>query len=140
MNFNHLVEKCLDNITALRKVRIKVDPKSIIHHDDLVNKESYEGYILEEGLSSVKILVLPPDIHVTEIPTELIEYIADENKDDVFDSFKHFIVNQLNLKSGDPTIDKITACTEINEIEALMRQTGLDDENLAELYKEFILS
>lgn len=140
MKFNNVVESCIGSMSSLRKVRIKVDPKNIMHPDDLLNKEGYEGYILEEGINNVKILVLPPDIGIADIPVDLIEYIADENHHDVLDSLKQYIVSDLNLKEGDPVINQLVCCQDLNEIEAVLRQQNFNDAALADLYKEFISS
>lgn len=138
MRYNLIIENCLNNLSALQRVRIKADPKFLKKEGSPEKCPAYEGYILEEGKSKVKILILPPDLSIEEIPTELIEYIADEDKLNTFEDLKSFVIKRLGLKECNPLIQQIANCTCLEEIETFIKQAGLDDEQLVDLYGEFI--
>lgn len=144
MRYNLFAEEYIKSLSSLQKVRIKVDPraltKALTKEADIQDLPAYEGFILEEGSTHVKILVLPPDMHVSEIPKELIEYIADNQREDILCDLKTFIITALNLVDGDPVRDQIINSLEINEIESIIKKSGMTDEFISDLYKEFILS
>lgn len=140
MKYNLLVEEYISKLSNLQRVRIKVDPKALTKEADLQNLPAYEGFILEEGLTHVKVLILPPEMQVSEIPIELIEYIAAEDKEDLLCDLKKYIITALNLADGDPLLHKIEKSVDLNEIESLLKQTGVEDDQLVDIYKEFILS
>jgi len=140
VKYDLIIENSLNKLTSLQRVRIKTDPK-YLHKEGLPEKcPNYEGYILEEGLSKVKILILPPDLSIEEIPTELIEYIADEEKADAFEDLKIFIIKQLGLKQDNPLISQIINSTCINDIEMFLQQTGISEKQISDLYSGFILT
>lgn len=142
VRFSNIILENL-NKTALKKVRIKVDPALINSGIDLSKVNGYEGYVLHEGLKSLKILVLAPEMSVEEIPSEVLEVIAAKEEQDTFDEFKAFLINEL-IKNGkpenDPLIDNINNSNCINEIELYAKQGGFTGDNLSELYKRFILT
>jgi hypothetical protein len=144
VKYNLLAEEYIKSLSSLQKVRIKVDPraltKALTKEADIQDLPAYEGFILEEGSTHVKILVLPPDMHVSEIPKELIEYIADDQREDILCDLKTYIITALNLVDGDPVRDQIINSLEINEIESIIKKSGMTDEFISDLYKEFILS
>lgn len=140
MRYNLVIENSLNRLTSLQRVRVKTDPKFLQKEGTPEKCPSYEGYILEEGLTKVKILVLPPDLTIEEIPTDLIEYIADEEKADAFEDLKVYIIKHLGLKENNPLISQIINSTCINDIETFLKQTGLDEKKISDLYSSFILT
>ena len=140
MKYDYIIEQHLNKLTSLQKVRVKVDPKHFAREADLSQCPSYEGYILEESVSRVKILILPPNFSITDIPIEFIERIADEEKLEVFEDLKAFLIQKLELKEGDPLIAQIANSQSIDEIESYINQPGSEHSVLPEYYKEFIIS
>jgi hypothetical protein len=140
VNYNKVIEECLKRVTSLQKVRIKADPKYVAAESDLSKCPSYEGYVLEEGLSKVKVLILPPDLSITELPPELLEYIADEDKTEVFSDLLVFIIQEMGLEEGDPLVQQLLNCQCIDDVEAFLKDHGACDEDFTEIYKKFILS
>lgn len=140
MKYNFIIENCLKNLTSLQRIRVKTDPKYLAKEGKPEKCPTYEGYILEEGLTKVKILVLPPDLSIEEIPTDLIEYIADEEKADAFDDLKVYIIKTLGLKEENPLITQLQNSQCIDEVETFLRQTGLDEKQISDLYSGFILT
>lgn len=140
MKYDLIIENALQNISALKKVRIKTDPKFIGKISDLSEAPDYIGYVLHEGLSKVKVLILPPDLSIEEVPIDLIEYISAEDKADVFTDLKRFIVQKLSIKEEEPAFAQIANSQTIDELEAFIKQKGISDDHIHELYKEFILT
>ncbi len=140
MKYNLIIENTLKSLSSLTKVRIKTDPKYIGKLNDLSEAPDYIGYVLKEGLSKVKVLILPPDLSIEEIPIDLIEYISAEDKADVFTDLKRFAVEQLAINEEDPVFQQICNSHNIEELEIFLKQKGVSDEHIAELYKEFILT
>jgi len=138
VKYNQILEECLKNLTSLQRIRIKTDPKALHKEGRPENCPAYEGYILEEGLTKVKILVLPPDLSIEEIPTDLIEFIADKEKNDAFSDLKNYAIQKLNLQEGNPSICQLQSSNNIDELEVFLKQAGLDEQDIADLYGEFI--
>lgn len=138
MKYNQIFERSLSNLTSLQRVRIKTDPKILHQEGKPENCPSYEGYVLEEGLTKVKILVLPPDLSIEEIPTDLIEFIADTEKNDAFNDLKEYALKKLNLGEDSPAVCQINGCTNIDELEVFLKQSGMEDHQITDLYGEFI--
>ena len=141
MRFRHVIEESIKR-TSLKKVRVKVDPGQVSSECDFAKCTSYEGYVLMEGLKSLKILVLSPEMSIEDVSPELIEYIANEEEMSCLDDLKAFIIEKL-LKEGrkeeDPLIKNICNCGEISEIEVFLKQGGYDSENINEIYRSYIL-
>ena len=140
MIYNLVIEKALQNLSSLPRVRIKTDPKYVGKYNDLSGAPDYIGYVLHEGLSKVKVLILPPDLSIEDIPVDLIEYISAEDKADVFTDLKRFIITKLSIKEEEPVFTQIANCQVIDDLEAFLKQYGVSDEHIQELYKEFILT
>lgn len=140
MRYNLVIENALKNLTSLKKVRVKTDPKFVKSLNDLSEAPDYVGYVLQEGLSKLKILMLPPDLGVEDIPVDLIEYISAEDKADVFTDLKRFVIEKLGIKEEEPVFLQIANSQNIDELEVFIKQHGLTEDNLSDLYKEFILT
>lgn len=140
MKYDFLIEKHLKRLSSLQKVRIKTDPRFISQESDLSKCPAYEGYVLEEGANSFKVLVLPPDFSIQDIPVELIETLADEHEESVFAELIMCFIQRLGLKEGDPLMQQFFNCCSIDEIEQFALQHGLTTNDITNIYKEFILS
>lgn len=140
MNYNLVIERALQNLSSLPRVRIKTDPKYVGKIKDLSEAPDYIGYVLHEGLSKVKVLILPPDLSIEDIPVDLIEFISAEDKADVFTDLKRFIIIKLGIKEEEPVFTQIANSQNIDELEAFIKQYGTSDDHVQELYKEFILT
>ncbi len=140
MRYNLIIEAQINRLSSLQKVRIKTDPKYLAKENMPDKCPAYEGYILEEGLSKVKVLILPPDMSIEEVPIELIEYISAEDKDDVFNDLKRFIISSLNIKENDPLEAHIINSCDLNELETYIKQAGVVEGDINKLYGEFIIT
>jgi hypothetical protein len=140
MHYDRIIEESLKK-TALKRIRIKVDPAKISAECDFSKVEGYEGYVLEECMGRLKILVLSPDMPICDLPKEVIEAIANKQDTDVFEEYKAFVISKL-IKDGktinDPLLEQIKGSGDINSIEQLISQSGYTGDKLACLYRDFI--
>jgi hypothetical protein len=147
ININNSVRYCniiLEtlNKTALKKVRIKVDPALINSGIDLSKINGYEGYILAEGVGKLKILVLSPELTIDDIPEEFIEAIAEDDKLETFEELKSYILSEMlrsGTQEGDPILCNVASANNLCDIETFLKQKGFTDDKLANLYKNFIM-
>lgn len=127
--------------TSLRRIRIKTDPSKVANHEDFKNVEGYEGYILSENLGKLKILVLAPDMPIMDIPPEALEHIYHDQHNDVIFDFKNFAKSYLaskGIKQNDPVLTQIDNALEYGEIETFLKQAGLSEKELNDVYRQFI--
>ena len=140
VKYNNVIFESLKK-TALKRIRIKVDPKFVSAEADFTKVDGYEGYVLEEGKGHLKILVLSPEMQVQDIPNEFIEMLAAEADYDSFCLLKEFIIKKL-IKDGkvenDPIIKQIANSNCLDDIERIINQCGYTGDKLTELYKGFI--
>jgi len=140
MHYNKIIQESLKN-TALKRIRIKVDPALVNASADLAGLDGYEGYVLEECMGRLKILVLSPNMPICDLPEEAIEMLATQHDADVFEEYKAFVIVKL-IKDGktvnDPLLEQIKCSSDINSIEQLIGQFGYSGDRLAALYRDFI--
>lgn len=140
MNYNELILESLKK-TALKRIRIKVDPALVTKEADFSKCDGYEGYVLEEGKSHLKILVLTPELGIEDIPVEFIQALADDADRDSFESLKEYIIATLvqeGKAENDPIIEQIRNSSCLNDIEQIIGQCGYNSEKLTALYRGFL--
>jgi len=139
MKYNQIILESIEKMN-LKRVRIKVDPANVSVNKDLSNCNGYEGYVLAEDEKSLKILVINPDLQgdtsVMDIPPEYLERLANIN--DNLDALKEFIILALGVPADDPIIQQLAASESIDDVEVFLRDKGLTDEDIVELYKYYI--
>ena len=140
MLFDQLIFENLQR-TALKKVRIKIDPAAIGVAEDLKKCDGYEGYVLSEDSTISQVIVAKPDQNGNPvsllIPTEYLELIRQEILQQKLDKLKEFIILSLNLQQGDPIIPSILSCNNLDDIDAFLRDKGLTESDILKLYKYF---
>jgi hypothetical protein len=142
MKYDQIITESLSNV-SLKRVRIKVDPASVSVAEDLSKCDGYEGYVLAEDQSHMKVLVVMPgstgEMTVMDIPVECLELLL-QNLDDIrFSDFKRFIITSLDISDDDPVIQQIEASESIEDIEVFLRDRGMTDEEITKLYKYYIV-
>jgi len=140
MPFHLYISESLKN-TNLRRIRIKTDPSKVKNNEDFKNIEGYEGYILGESKGFLKILILTPDMPLMDVPPEIIEHINDEHNIDYMNNFKEFCKKYLEThgtKTCDPIFKNIDNSNNFNDVEIFLKQHGLNNETLLEIYKGFL--
>lgn len=135
MKYNHVFENSLKKLSSLQRVRIKTDPKFFAQEGLPEDCPSYEGYILEEDLDTVKVVLLAPKMPIKRISLNDIETVEDN---DTLTDLKLFIANKLNLTCDSPVYGQIHSATTIYELEVFLKQFGLDAESICDLYGEYI--
>lgn len=136
MKFDLLLETCFNKLTSLKKVRIKVDPLTLLQSNDLSECPSYEGYVLEENDDMVKVLMLQPVVGIENISSDKLEEVDDS--DDVLTELQRYIIDYLQLDNADPLYTQIYNCTNLDDIETFLRQSGCDEGDIMEIYRNFI--
>jgi hypothetical protein len=142
MKYDQIITESLSNV-SLKKVRIKVDPASVSVAEDLSKCNGYEGYVLAEDQSFMKVLVVMPgatgEMTVMDVPVEYLELLL-QNLDCIrFNDFKRFIITSLDISDDDPVIQQIEASESIEDIEVFLKDRGMTDEEIANLYKYYIV-
>lgn len=140
VKYNDIILESLKK-TALKRIRIKVDPALVSAEADFSKVDGYEGYVLEEGKGHLKILVLTPELSIEDLPPEFIETLAAQADYDSFCLFKSFLIRTL-VKDGyadnDPILIQIQSSNCLNDIEVLIKQYGYSGDRLAEIYRKFL--
>ena len=151
MKFLSLLEQAVQ-ATKLQKVRIKVDP---VWSEKLgiINSPYYEGYILQEcGGTEFKVFIIntPSGINpVQTVSKSNLEPISDENTQETekatkfngsrLSTFKRHLVEKLkelgkDLESAD--VQQVILSNDISFIETYLKQMGLNDEDILNLYRK----
>jgi hypothetical protein len=142
MKYDQIITESLDKVT-LKRVRIKVDPASVSVAEDLAKCDGYEGYVLAEDQSYMKVLVVIPgtsnELSVISVPIEYLELVL-QNLDQLrIDNFKRFIITSLDISDDDPVIQQIESSESIEDVEVFLRDRGMTDEEITKLYKYYIV-
>ena len=153
MKFLNLLEKAIGT-TKLQKVRIKVDPMWS-EKLGIINSPYYEGYVLQEcggSPTEFKVFIINTPTGINPIQTvskSNLEPIEDENAQEVgkatkinssrLSTFKKHLVEKLkelgkDLESAD--VQQAITSNDISFIETYLKQMGLNDEDILNLYRK----
>ncbi len=151
MKFLNLLEKAIGT-TKLQKVRIKVDPMWS-EKLGIINSPYYEGYILQEcGGTEFKVFIINTPSGINPIQTVSksnlepmdVETPQEVEKVSKFNSsrlstFKKHLVEKLkelgkDLESAD--VQQAITSNDISFIETYLKQMGLNDEDILNLYRK----
>lgn len=153
MKFLNLLENAVKSI-KLQKVRIKVDPMWS-EKLGIINSPYYEGYILQECPGSkmdfkVFIVNTPSGInpiqtvHKAHLEPVEVETPQETEKVSKFNGsrlsvFKKHLVEklkELGKELESPEVSQVIASTDIGFIETYLKQMGLNEEDLLNLYRK----
>lgn len=115
---------------SLKRFRIKVDPM-YASYSNFRNIDGYEGYVLVETHDLLKVMVMSPKIPIVVIPK------AGLLPDDKLDDFKQYITQALELDESNPLLGQISNCTDIDNIESFLKQSGKSDTDIVDLFKDY---
>ena len=153
MKFLNLLEKAIGT-TKLQKVRIKVDPMWS-EKLGIINSPYYEGYVLQEcggSPTEFKVFIINTPTGINPIQTvskSNLEPVEDENVQEVgkatkinssrLSTFKKHLVEKLkelgkDLESAD--VQQAITSNDISFIETYLKQMGLNDEDILNLYRK----
>jgi hypothetical protein len=140
MEFNRILEQYVKESEALTKIMLKVDPANSINRDyrDL---DGYEGYILKENNNKWSVLFESVDIPIMDVPFSVIQ-VVDIPCDETFNSVKLLGLKAIEERKGltMEVISKIRACSSIDFLEQYLKEEGLNDSEIKDVYKKALLS
>jgi hypothetical protein len=139
MKFNRILEQYVKESEALTRIMLKVDPANSINRDyrDL---DGYEGYILKENNNKWSVLFENIDIPIMDVPFSVIQ-VVDIPCDETFNSVKLLGLKAIEERKGltMEVISKIQACSSIDFLEQYLKEEGLNDSEIKDVYKKALL-
>ncbi len=153
MKFLNLLEKAIGT-TKLQKVRIKVDP---VWSEKLgiINSPYYEGYILQEcggSPTEFKVFIINTPSGINPIQTvskNNLEPVEDDTSEQAdkptkinssrLSTFKKHLVaklQELNKDLESAEVNQVISSNDISFIETYLKQMGLNDEDILNLYRK----
>jgi len=141
VNFKLLIENNLKKLN-LKRVRIKVDPSLVFQAEDLSQCDGYEGYILAETGDVPKVLVMSPDgiSSVMDVPQQFLQMLMSDEEEQILTDFKVYVCKICELDTTTPEAELFLSASTMEEIESILKQTGLTDEELKVIYRNFIIN
>lgn len=133
MKFKQTIDTNLKNF-GLKRIKIKFDPCNKTH-ETFKAYNSYEGYVLEEDEKTVSVFVLntPDELDpFIDVPNDMV------NCSPKLDQLKSFINEKIG--NNDKASEMIKGAGDILSIEAILKDNGMSDIDLKEIYREYILS
>jgi hypothetical protein len=133
MKFKQTIDTNLKNF-GLKRIRIKFDPLNKTH-ETYRAYNSYEGYVLEEDEKTVSVFVInsPEELDpFINVPHDMV------NSSPKLDQLKGFIAEKLN--SNIKIVNMIRNVNDIVSIETILKDNGISDTCLKDMYREYILS
>ena len=144
MYIDLIIEKTLKE-SKLKRVRIKVDPSELAVFG-YENVSSFEGYILEEGLATVRVYMVgvPPGINpIQTVDKEHVTTVEPPPISPKFLEFKSRVLQQLEkegIQKDAPQYTQIQNSNNPEFIETYLKELKFDDRKIADLYKSIFLS
>ena len=132
MKFDQLIESTA-KAQNLKRIRIKFDPLNK-EHDAFKAYAGYEGYVLHECGGSVSIVVMQPaqDMNpMVDLPASMVAAPVHNN----LQGLKAFLLQKLGAPAG----EMIVNLADIVAIEAILKDNGLNDVHIKDLYRGYIL-
>ena len=140
MKFNRILEQYVKESEALTRIMLKVDPANSINKDyrDL---DGYEGYILKENNNKWSVLFENIDMPVMDVPFSIVK-VVDIPCDETFNNVRMFGLKAIEERKGltMEIINKIQACNSIDFLEQYLKEEGLNDSEIKDVYKKALLS
>jgi len=143
-DFDTILTECLKS-KGLRYIRFKVDPTL---NRGFEESESYEGFILHElnneacggpmsgGIPPMLKILMPggamPGIFDIKKP------VITPSKPNAIKMFKKFIAKKLSKQLDNKELEQIKNTDNIDDIEQYLKQGGLTDNDIMNLYKKVL--
>lgn len=138
MKIDILLESRLQK-SMLKRVRIKVDPTQIGGMHSMEMCSSYEGYVLEEDDTMVKVYLLNIPSEFDNIQTVDKRYVMPVSQE--LENGKLKILATLEkrgIAKDSPQAHQILQSNTIDFLESFLRQLGYEKDKLIELYRDTI--
>lgn len=139
MKFNRILEQYVKESEALTKIMLKVDPANSVNKD-YRDFDGYEGYILKENNNKWSVLFENIDMPVMDVPFSVIK-VVDIPCDETFNNVRMFGLKAIEERKGltMEIINKIQACNSIDFLEQYLKEEGLNDSEIKDVYKKALL-
>lgn len=140
MKFNRILEQYVKESEALTRIMLKVDPVNSVNKD-YRDFDGYEGYILKENNNKWSVLFENIDIPVMDVPFSVVK-VVDIPCDETFNNVRMFGLKAIEERKGltMEIINKIQACNSIDFLEQYLKEEGLNDSEIKDVYKKALLS
>jgi len=129
--------------SMLKRVRIKVDPTQI-GGNSMEMCSSYEGYVLEESDTTVKVYLLNVPAEFNNIQTVDKKFVTPvTSPSPTFESAKSKLLSTLEksgFKNDSPECEQIKQSNSIDFLESYLRQLGYNEEKLLSLYRDTLFA
>jgi hypothetical protein len=137
MKFSKLLESSIKTL-GLKRIRLKCDPLNK-EHESINPYKGYEGYVLEEnnGVVSIYMVNTPNDLNpFIKAPVSAIEPC------DKLTNLKKFIIDKINSEeiNMQNASEILGNTSDITAIETYLKDAGMDDKYIKDLYREYILN
>ena len=137
MKFSKLLESSIKTL-GLKRIRLKCDPLNK-EHESINPYKGYEGYVLEEskGIVSVYMVNAPSELNpFIKVPSSAVEQC------DKLSGLKKFIIDKINSAeiNMQNAAEILNNTSDIAAIETFLKDAGLDDKYIKDLYREYILN
>ena len=139
MRIDEFINKALQK-SVLKKVRIRVDPKESCS-DQYHLSTSYEGYVLEESETSIKIYFIdtPKGIEpIQQVDKKHIIEPADTKKNNFIQELINILIG-TGIEENHPVLQQISNLKDLEFLETYLKELGLDDRAISKLYKKMCL-
>ena len=126
--------------SMLKRVRVKVDPTQI-GAQSMEMCSSYEGYVLEESDTTVKVYLLNVPSQFDSIQTVDKKHVMPAGPS--IEGGRVKLISALEkrgLSKDSPEMQQIMQCDTVDFLESYLRQLGYANEKLVELYREVIFA
>lgn len=132
--------------SKLTKIRLKIDPLNY-KLKNFYKLNGYEGYILNENIldKTLDILLLGDmdDPIIRNIPSDCVDQNSVLSKLEKFKiAAKTYLIQVIEIAEDDDmeVIQDIENASSINDIERCLKDYGLSNEKICEVYKLYVLS
>lgn len=136
MKFNTILRGFINESNALIKIAVKVDP-GVGSSKDYRKFDGYEGFILKEiGDGDCEVAIENENFDIAKIPLSCISIIDIPNAD-VFNIFKNVCLSELDSRNllTNEKINKLSQCDSLDFLEQYLKEDGLNDADIKDLYK-----
>lgn len=134
MKFNKTIMESLPGF-GLKRIRLKCDPLNK-EHDQYKAYSSYEGYVLEENGGTISVFVVggPENLDpFVDVPQDMVQ------SDDKLAGIKEHLIASIEGEAMEIAVRMIGQLNDLTSIEAILKDNGLTDRDLKEIYREYIL-
>lgn len=132
MHIDGLLTGVLEN-SLLKRVRVKVDPKECINFH---LSSYYEGYVLEECDTSVKVLFINTPDHIDPVQNVQKDFVSDAPSPEIkcnIDKLCKLLIAR-GIEPNHPVLSQLQNLNSMDFVDSYLKQLGFND--TSEIYKQ----